>query len=442
MDNTPQCPLQQFRQEVYHTFSQRADAFMDLLDALTQATQVESPVALSLSSAFRRRFSSVYDTLAHGGIEMDGLRSLLYRHHTDICQPLAGYQVYAVDNTLEPRPAAECLPERILQRQSKQQPAVACHRYSYLVGLVEAGTSWVAPLDVRRVASGHKPCEVAARQVEALDRMSDAAQSPRKVVVADSGYANASYLQAAGRLQTVSLLVRLKNNQALYGEPEPYRGHYRPRKHGAQLKLSAVLPPADEQQCLSLAEGRVAHLRAWHGYHLKNLAAVKGTVVQATVTHADGTAVFQRPLWLYWTGQQSISLEVIYRLYQWRFAIEHAFRAMKQYLGLGQANVTTLTSADNWVWLVALSYWQLLLSRDLVQAQVRPWERKEPAAKPRCYTPRQVQRAMAGLLATIGTPALPTRPAGKGLGRAMGFHPRPRTRFRLAKRGQTEAKAA
>jgi hypothetical protein len=35
-----------FRREVYQSFEQRADAGMDLVDALTSAPVVESPVAL------------------------------------------------------------------------------------------------------------------------------------------------------------------------------------------------------------------------------------------------------------------------------------------------------------------------------------------------------------------------------------------------------------
>ena len=52
-----------FRREVYQSLEQRADAGMDLVDALTSAATVRSPVELSESALFRRRFSRVYDFL-------------------------------------------------------------------------------------------------------------------------------------------------------------------------------------------------------------------------------------------------------------------------------------------------------------------------------------------------------------------------------------------
>jgi len=58
--------ISQFRQEVYRRFEQRADGMLDLVDGLTTAMAVESPVAVSESPLFRRRFSSVYDALDHG----------------------------------------------------------------------------------------------------------------------------------------------------------------------------------------------------------------------------------------------------------------------------------------------------------------------------------------------------------------------------------------
>ena len=62
--------IDRFRREVYQSFEQRADSGMDLIDALTSALTVESPVAQSESALFRRRFSSVYDFLKRGRIQL------------------------------------------------------------------------------------------------------------------------------------------------------------------------------------------------------------------------------------------------------------------------------------------------------------------------------------------------------------------------------------
>ena len=49
-------------------------------------------------------------------------------------------------------------------------------------------------------------------------------------------------------------------------------------------------------------------------------------------------------------------------------------------------------------------------------------------------TPGQVQRGAARFLARLGTPAHATGTAGKGKGRAKGYHPAPRTRFPIVKK--------
>ena len=65
--------IQQLADAVYQPLTKRAAATMDLLDALTVAQHVESPVALSEEGPFRREFSSVYDALENGAINAQAL---------------------------------------------------------------------------------------------------------------------------------------------------------------------------------------------------------------------------------------------------------------------------------------------------------------------------------------------------------------------------------
>ncbi|MBK6646392.1 MAG: hypothetical protein IPG44_11725 [Anaerolineales bacterium] len=52
-------PLSEFRKAVYQSLRRRADILFDLIDALTVAGQVSSPVALSEQKPFQRKFCSV-----------------------------------------------------------------------------------------------------------------------------------------------------------------------------------------------------------------------------------------------------------------------------------------------------------------------------------------------------------------------------------------------
>ena len=68
----------QFRDAVYQSVLKRADAFFNLLDALTVAGHVNSPVALSEEAPYERKFSSIFDTLRQAEFDFDQLLRALY----------------------------------------------------------------------------------------------------------------------------------------------------------------------------------------------------------------------------------------------------------------------------------------------------------------------------------------------------------------------------
>lgn len=51
--------VQQFQSQLYACFPKRAAAAFNLIDALASAEQVESPIELSQSPAFERKYASV-----------------------------------------------------------------------------------------------------------------------------------------------------------------------------------------------------------------------------------------------------------------------------------------------------------------------------------------------------------------------------------------------
>ena len=110
--STKTMPIQQFRKTVYQSLLKRADAFFDLVDALTVAGHVNSPVALSEETPFRRKFSSIFDTLLQAEIDFDQLLPALYEHQPSDSEQIAGYEVYGLDTTPNERPEAETLEDR------------------------------------------------------------------------------------------------------------------------------------------------------------------------------------------------------------------------------------------------------------------------------------------------------------------------------------------
>lgn len=431
--------LQQFRQAVYQILSKRADASLDLVDALTVAGHVASPVALSEEVPFRRKFSMIYDVLSEGQIVAETLHPVLTAHLPAEADTLAGYEVYAVDATPDERPEAETLSDRGLLKTQKNVPVRLGQKFSWLVRLIEPGTSWVAPWDVRRVKTESHDNQTAVAQVQALE-----ASSPRlKVVVADSLYANVVFLAIFVQTVTTVALVRLRQNLNLVEPPEakPTGSKGAPRKHGRTFKMGQPWRAPDRTETWHLGLQTI-RLSAWHGLHFRKLAALVGVAVRVEFLKADGTLRYQRPMWLFWTGPPTVALAALCQMYLWRFAIEHAFRFMKQHLGLNAHCLTDNAAIQRWMWLCALAYWQLLLMGRDVEDCCPAWNPRPRHPEPARLTPGQVQRAAGRFLVKMGTPAAAPRPAGKGHGRAKAYRPDPRPRYPVVRKGQKTPKKA
>jgi hypothetical protein len=431
--------MNRFRREVKQSFAQRGDAALDVIDALSSMERVESPVWVSESPLFQRKFSSIYDVLKAGKVMLTEVRQLLWSVQPLAAEEIAGYSVYGLDCTDEPHPEAETLAGRTQSKKGRDAPKVVGHRYSWLVRLVEQRPSWCQPIDVSRVGSEQSDSQVAVEQVRVLDKQG----SGLKAVVADSLYSNCVFLSIFLLVQTVVALVRLRSNQVLY-EEAPARlaaQKGRPRKHGPKFKLSAP-SRAPDRSSVERWLSQSVRLSAWHGLHLAKLPTLVAVVVQVEFLKADGSARFKRPLFLFWSGPTSVPLFDLMRMYLWRFAIEHMFRFLKQHMGLNTCRSPGLEQHQLWVWCCALAYTQLLLIRNDVAQHRPPWQRQLRQGQLPKLTARQVQRNALPFLRTLGTSAPPPRPAGKGTGRPVGYRPAPRTRFAVIKKCKKNKKTA
>jgi hypothetical protein len=105
----------------------------------------------------QRRWTSLYDALRHGDIKLDALRPLLAKTAISAApHRVAGCRVVLFDHTGFPRPAAHTVADRECYPGPTALPQVG-HRYSWLCQLVDARSSWLAPLDVERIGPGTSP---------------------------------------------------------------------------------------------------------------------------------------------------------------------------------------------------------------------------------------------------------------------------------------------
>lgn len=423
--------IQQFRNAVYQSLRKRPDAVLDLMDALTVAGHVESPVALSEETPFRRKFSMVYDTLRHAVIDFDALLHTLLAFQPDDSETIAGYEVYGLDATKDERPDAETLPERCCLKSQKDEPRVYGHKYSWLVRLVHWGSSWVAPQDTLRIDPALSDSQVGSQQVKEL-----AERNPKpKVVVEDSLYGNHVFLAIFLLIQNTFALVRMRGTNVLYEQPEPRQPGKKgaPKKHGARFPLSQPVRAADDEETFLLGSQTV-QLQVWKGLHLKKLPQLIVMLLRVEFLKPDGQPRYKQPMWLLWTGPTQIPLQQLCKMYLWRFAIEHMFRFLKQNLGLNTSRSNDLVATEQWMWMCALAYWQLLLIRELVEDARPAWHPRFRNGKPKELTPGQVQRAALRFLLPLGTPAKAPKVAGKGTGRQKGYRPVPRMRYPVIKK--------
>ena len=102
MDSNTFLSLTYFRRDLYACFLRAGDVLMNTVDALLSETNAQSLVELSLSPAFERRWSSLYDAFDNAKIDRNALRTLLVR---SLPPPPSGRRrVFGVDASSIARP--------------------------------------------------------------------------------------------------------------------------------------------------------------------------------------------------------------------------------------------------------------------------------------------------------------------------------------------------
>ena len=426
--------LAQFRQQVYQTFTCRPAALLELIDAVAQTPRPHSPAELSL--AMQRHWTTLYDALRHGRIDLDALRPLLAQSaSTAAPYRVAGCRVVLFDHTGFPRPAARTVADR--ERYPGPNASVQLgHRYSWLSQLVDAASSWLAPLDVERIGPGEKPVGIALRHLARL-----AQSSPEPIIgIGDREYGVDDLLRVVPQLPgvPVTTVTRVRSNLVFYQAPPPrqvgQRG--RSRLYGARVQLNdpTTWPSPDWQEEERLATGEHIIRQGWTNWRRRGIPEVAVQVVQVRVLRADGQPKYQQPLWLLVVGALEGGLAA--RLYPPRWREETWHRQAKDLFGWSRAQLGDVARQDRWTWVVLLAAWQLLLARTLARDWPRPWERPRKAG---ALPLARVQRDYGRILQQFGLRVAPPKPRGKAPGRRLGTRLVPKARQPLLQRRQKAA---
>ena len=427
--------LQDFRQAVYQNgFTRRGDAQQELLDALLLAPPVRSFPELTLQPVFRRHWHSAYAALDQGQQDTAWLTSYLTSVVANDPRQRR-VEVFPLDETAWPRPDAPTVEDRGYVHSATPDidgaGIVGGHSYSILAWSAEPETSWVLPVSIERVASSSDAIAVGVDQVKHLLNQRDARQC-FDVVVADGRYGNHRFLGAL-REQPCGVLARLRADRVLYGEPGPYGGRGRPRKHGRRFAFKEPETWGAPDQRIRLVDARFGQVELclWHGLHAKNDAETVFSVLLCRV-HLE-RAKASKPLWLAWQApavHRDESAEALWHYYRQRAPLEQAIRYRKHALQWTLPQVRTLAASLRWTSLVTLAQWTLFLARDLVVDAPLPWQRRQVLK-----TPGRVRQGFGGLFAMLGTPALAPKQRGKAPGWPVGRQRRRPARYAVVKKG-------
>jgi DDE superfamily endonuclease len=342
----PLARLDMFRSELHACFTRRADALLELSDALLCAQAVPSLPHLSLEPVHQRGWGSTYAALARGRIDAERLRELLVG-----CLPNVDQPVFAVDVATWPRCDAECSPERGYyyhpSRHSAGQPIIAGWAFQWIAQVSFDRDSWTAPVDARRLHPLDDTDQTAASQIRVLLARLPAG-GPVPLLVVDGGYDSAQLTLDLAEAPA-AVLVRLRSDRCFDADPPPTtrspKGG-RPRRHGAKFNFADPATWPTPTATLTCKDDQYGHVtvQAWSGLHPKQQRhpghgsrgprpIVRGTIIRVQVERVPAKTRPPKVLWLWWAGPGELDLDLVWRAYIRRFDLEHTIRFCKQTLG-------------------------------------------------------------------------------------------------------------
>lgn len=416
--------LQRFRQQAYDLFTNCADAFFELLDAVIQTPQANSFPELSLAPAFTRQWPSAYQALEDARYDEQALNELCLAH-----VPPTQVAHFAVDVTGLRRLQAPTLQERVYYHGA----ARAAHGrgifiglpYSFVAWLPQRGGSFAPAVQIKRLAPGDKAVDIAIQQVLRLGRATPATMDWRAAL--DGAYGNKKFFSPL-QGKAVQVVARTRADGVFYrrARPEDYGGRGRRPTFGAVFRCEAPETWGAPNESVTFADAHHGHvvLQLWHGLGWRE----KGQLVEVELLRSQIHTEREKPPEPHWyTAYNGKPAQVLtardwYTTITHRWGIEPANRFRKERLYAGLPKPQQATRSDHWLMGVQLLEWELYLARHQVAQKVLPWQKPQP---PEALTPNRVIQSLADHLSQVGTPVRAVRPRGKAPGWPKG---KPRTR--------------
>ena len=438
--------LIEFRNKLYHHLPFRADALMDLFDAISSyGHKCNSVTELSEAAVYKRQYSSITDSITNGADKIDFC--ILEKEIFTISEQRNEVRFF-LDCTNNKRAYSPHLKDRSIVHYPNpapgNKPICVGHQYSMLAlqpkDEKEIKKHWVIPISMKRVKSNIKGNEFGMEQlfstIENLGLKDKLTSS-----IGDSLYGTENCRKRSVQNENHVHIFRIRNNRKLFAQPNendiPPKKLGRKKVYGKGIKLSdsssLPTPTQKHERIFENKHGKTRKVvvQQWDDILIsgsKNFDSHNHPInlIQATLYDEKDNPVFKNPLWIGVIGKRKNEFTAfdVYDGYRSRYDIEHFFRYAKQKLLLDSYQTPDVRHEENWWQLVMLSYVQLYLANKDSNLLPKPWERYLPeyknADENTVSTPSQVQRNFENILSLIGTPSIHPVPRGNPKGREVG----------------------
>jgi hypothetical protein len=201
--------------------------------------------------------------------------------------------------------------------------------YSTIAWIPEKSGSWALPLRHERITSEESPISKAIWLLLQVCKYLPV----RPISVWDSEYGCAPFVLKTASIPA-DILVRLRSNLCLWGEPGAYSGKGCPRKHGDKFKLNEPTTWGEAASVFEVDDPKLKRVRVslWKiCISVKRRHALR-SMIRVERIDEQGNQRISKPLWLAWVGEEMPPIEEIWRQYYRRFTIDHWYRFLKQRL--------------------------------------------------------------------------------------------------------------
>ena len=317
---------------MYSLFQYRADATMELIDALSANQHARSITELSLNEPFRRQYGSIRDAITHFNQEAEQIKSIeLFL--TQQCDPISKtrpFKLLALDCTSAPRQYSKTLSDRgIVYKPTTtpgSKPIAVGHQYSVMGFLPEQTDQtkkvpWILPISSQRVETETNSIQVG---IEQLNTTMSSLNSELAVNVVDSAYSCPEYIEATQQHSNLILIARLRSNRILNHPPQLKQQKITKRRqrgpelwYGESFNLKASDSwgtPANTltHSFFSQRQATPVIIQSWENILMRQkrgfrLNEYPFSVVRITVTDENNHSVYNRPMWLMVSGKRRLN---------------------------------------------------------------------------------------------------------------------------------------